>query len=632
MHRTFRVLAGAAGIAVFTVVLCGSVGSAADLPSPDRVMFVVVPGVRWSSMPSAVDGWAKASLALNSVSRQRPIDVYLTMGKGRRTGGLSAVAGVGPLDSGRDGVSIRLWGRFEQHDGGLRFGGHLGALGGLLETHGVPFAVVGRSAEAAALGADQDGRLRRFVVAGPNEALPALGQNRLVIVESDVADLERLVPAAVGACLIVASGSVPDNEGHLGALAVSPECGLGRAGLVSPSTRQPGFVTLGDLAPTLLSLVGIDPPNAFEGGVIRAARSISRARLVEEDRRAAVGQDSGTPVTVLFLLAAAAGFLGLARERVRLPVAAVLLGMPPALLLMMLLPWWRYGPLAGVMALLVIAGLLAAAALRAFARDPPKLVLVSTTVTAAVIAVDALHRGTLELDAPMLNNAIGAGRFAGVGNVAFGFLIAASLAAGAVALDRYQRRALAAVVAGLAFSVVADGAPMFGADVGGLLAGVPAVGALLIGWRRRLTRWAPLLFVAVGLGVGAGVAAFDMTRPAGHQTHLGRTLTGGSAGQTIVRRELTALESIGTSAWVIIVVVVVIGLVVARHRLPTGPAARAGLRGIAVAAIAGTVLNDSGVAVAGPVLFVTWAVALALLQPDRRPVGRSADCMVASTL
>jgi hypothetical protein len=630
MHRTFRVLAGA-GIAVFTVMLCGSAAAAAEVPPPDRVMFVVVPGVRWSSMPAPVDGWAKASLALNSVSRQRPIDVYLTMAKGRRTGGLSTEAGIGPLDSGPGGVSIRLWPGFEQHDRRLRFGGHLGELGGLLETHGVPFAVVGRSAEAAALGADQDGRLRRFVVGGPDEAVRALGQNRLVIVEGGVADAERLVPAAAGACLVVASGSVPDDESHLGAIALSPECGLGRAGLDSPSTRQPGFVTLPDLAPTLLSLVGIVPPNAFEGGLIRSAQAVSRARLIEEDRRAAVAQDAGTPVTVLFLLAAAAGFLGLARERFRLPVAAVLLGLPPALLLMMLLPWWHSGPLAGVITLLAIAGLLAALSWLAFGRDPPQLVLVLTTVTAAVIAIDALQGGTLELDAPLLNNAIGAGRFAGVGNVAYGFLIAASLAAAAVALDRYGRKALAAVVVGLAFSVVADGAPMFGADVGGLVVGLPAVGMLLIGGRRRLPRWAPVLSAAVGLGVLAGVAAFDITRPARQQTHLGRTLMGGSARQTIVRRELAALDSLWTSGWVIVIVVVVVGLVVARHRLPTGPAARAGLRAIAVAAIAGTVLNDSGVAVAGPVLFVSWAVALALLQPDGRPVGRSA-CVGPSSL
>ncbi len=631
MHRTFRVLAGA-GIAVFTVVLCASAASAADVPPPARVMFVVLPGVRWSSMPSAVDGWAKASLALNSASRQRPIDVYLTMAKGRRTGGLSAEPGVGPLDNGGGGASIRLWPRFEQHDRRLRFGGHLGELGELLETRGVPFAVVGRSAEAAALGADRAGRLRRFVVGGPDEAVRALGENRLVIVEGGAADAERLLPTAAGACLVVASGSVPGDESHLGAIAISPECGLGRAGLVSPSTRQPGFVTLPDLAPTLLKLVGIVPPNAFEGGVIRAARSVSRARLIDEDRRAAVGQDAGTPVTVLFLLAAAAGLLGLARERARLPVAAVLLGLPPALLLMMLFPWWRSGPLAGVITLLAIAGLLAAVSLRAFARDPPKLVLALTLLTAAVIAVDALRRGTLELDAPLLNNAIGAGRFAGVGNVAYGFLIAASLAAAAVALDRYQRQALAAVVAGLAFTVVADGAPMFGADVGGLVAGLPAVGVLLIGWRRRLPRWAPVLSAAVGLCALAGVAAFDMTRPARQQTHLGRTLSGGSAREAIVRRELMALDSLRTSGWVIVIVVVVVGLVVARHRLPTGAAARAGLRAIAVAAIAGTVLNDSGVAVAGPVLFVSWAVALALLQPAGRPVGRSADCVVASSL
>ena len=617
VRRTVWLLAGASSIPLL-IAACAfdAVASTDGIAPRDRVVFVVVPGLGWDAMPPSFDRWGKASLALNSVPRQRPIDVYLTMAKGRRTGGLPALAGVGPLEARGVGIAVRNWDSFQQHDRGLRFGGHLGELGELLEDHGVLVAVVGRSEDVAALIADRSGKLGGLALGEPNREVQAVGSARLVIVEAVVGDLERVSEATAGACRIVASGSAPPDEG-LGAIAISPECGLGEAGLVSPSTRQPGFVALPDIAPTLLSLVGVSPPNIFEGGVVRAAHPVSRGRLIEEDRRSRVSRDVARPLTTVFVLAAMAGLLGVSRERLRLPVAAVILAMPAALLLMMLVPWWRYGRVAGIATLLVIAGLLAAATVAAAGREPARVVFVLCTATTALIAVDALRRGTLELDAPMVNNAIAAGRFAGVGNVPYGFLAASSIMAAALALERYGRRALVAVAVGLIFVVVADGAPMFGADAGGVLATVPAVGVLLLTWQGR-RRWRLLALPAVaGLCALAAFGAFDISRPAAQRTHLGRTLTGGSgtATQTFFRRELTALNSFRTSQWVIVAAVALFGLAVVWGRVPTGTALRAGMAAIGVAAVIGAAANDSGVAVAGAILFVAWGVGLALARP-----------------
>ena len=614
MRRTVRLLVVTAGLTLVSATPLAPPAGAGRAPL-GRVVFVVVPDLRWSTAPVALTGWARASLALNSVDRQRRIDVYLTIGKGRRTGALGAVTGVGPLDGGPDDVSLRLWPQFTRHDRGLRFGGRLGELGDELAGHGVPLTVVGQSADAAALGADHAGRVRRFAMGGAPDAGRALRDSRLVVVETAGADLDGLLATTTGNCRLIASGSLPVGESHLGAIAVSPECGLGRGSLTSPSTRQAGFVTLPDLAPTLLSLLGVAPPDVFEGGVIRAARPVSRPQLVDEDRRAAVSRDAGKPVTTVFGLAAACGLAGLVRERARLPLAAVLLAMPPALLLMMLVPWWRSGRLAGVLVLVGIAGLVAAAALRAGGRRPARIVLILTAVTAAVIAVDALRGGPLELDAPTINNAIGAGRFFGVGNVPYGFLAGASLGAAGIALDRIGSRALPGVAATLAFVVVADGAPMFGADAGGVLASLPAIGVLLSTWRGRLSRLAVAVTAAVGVAAVAGLAAFELSQPAEHQTHVGRALAGGSVLPTAVRRGLTALDSFKTSPWVLVAAVAVAGLVAARHRVVTGPAVRAAFLGMVVAAWVGAAVNDSGVAVAGPVLFVAWAMALGLAQP-----------------
>jgi hypothetical protein len=171
------------------------------------------------------------------------------------------------------------------------------------------------------------------------------------------------------------------------------------------------------------------------------------------------------------------------------------------------------------------------------------------------------------------------------------------------------------VAAGLAFTVLADGAPMFGADAGGALASVPAVATLLLARRGRL-RWRALAAAfAAGVCAVGGLAAWEISRPAAQRTHLGRALTGGSPAQTLLRRGLSALGSFRSSPWLFVAVVAVVGLVALRRRLPTGAALRAGAAATGVAAVIGTVANDSGVAVGGAILFVAWAAALALAQP-----------------
>jgi hypothetical protein len=622
--------AGAAAAVLMVAVLVGAARPAAAAEARPGVVFVAVPGLRWATAPAALDAWAKASLALRTADRQRRLDVYLTIGKGRRTGGPDGLADAGPLERTGAGGALRQWPALVRHDRRLRFGGRLGELGRQLAGHGVAYAVVARFPDgtAAALGADDAGRVPRFTTGGPAEARAALRDAALVMVESEAADLEAVLQATTGACRVVATGSLPDDESHLGVIAVSPECGLGRGGLVSPSTRQAGFVTLPDLTPTLLSLVGVLPPDIFEGGAVRAAPALTRPGLVDEDRRAAVGQDAGAPFAAAFVLAAALGLAGLVRERLRLPLAAVLLGMPAALLLAMLVPWWRAGGAtggalhagiavaAGLAVLLGVAGLLAVAATKAARRHPPTVVLVLTVVTVVVIAVDALRNGMLELDAPMVNNAIGAGRFAGVGNVPYGFLAGAALVAAGLTLDRYGHRALPGVAAALALVVVVDAAPMFGADVGGLLSTVPAVAVLLAGRRGRAARRAAVLVgAALACAAVAGLVALELSRPAGHQTHLGRAVAGGSMLQTAVRRGLSSLHSFVTSPWVIVALLAGAGLVAVRRRLDANPALRAAGAALAVAAVLGSALNDSGVAVGGAVLFVAWGAALALAQP-----------------
>ena len=70
-----------------------------------------------------------------------------------------------------------------------------------------------------------------------------------------------------------------------------------------------------------------------------------------------------------------------------------------------------------------------------------------------------------------------AGRFAGLGNLAFGFFAAATLLLAIAAFEGLPRRwALPAAYGVLVLGVLVDGLPMLGGDVGGVLAMVPAFG------------------------------------------------------------------------------------------------------------------------------------------------------------
>ena len=154
-----------------------------------------------------------------------------------------------------------------------------------------------------------------------------------------------------------------------------------------------------------------------------------------------------------------------------------------------------------------------------------------------------------------------------------------------------------------------------GADVGGVLAAVPAYALVLTAWRRPLPLKRIGALALSGVLVLAAFAAFDVSRPAGSRTHLGRTLTNGDAASTFFRRELNALKSFQDSTWCVVLLVVLVGVAVLWEQLPTSRPLRVTLAAIAVASFLGTFLNDSGVSVAGAMAAMTWPALLLLMRP-----------------
>jgi hypothetical protein len=294
-----------------------------------------------------------------------------------------------------------------------------------------------------------------------------------------------------------------------------------------------------------------------------------------------------------------------------------------------LLPWWRYDrPLLALLAITVPISLAVAGAASVAGRRKSKVDLPAGLVcafVAAVLLVDLVTGARLQIDSVGGYSPLVAGRFAGLGNVAFGVLAAAVLLATAA----LARRAAAIVAVGVA-TVLVDGAPTWGSDVGGVLALVPAFVLLTLlrtGRRVSLLRLGGAL--SAGLGVVMVLGLADWTRPAADRTHLGRfvqDVVDGTAGE-LLRRKADAVFGLlflnFATALIPVVVAAAVYLVLRpppalRTAFEQAPGWRHGLLALGVAGLLGFALNDSGAAV--PALAAAVAVpATAAVAARARP-------------
>lgn len=405
--------------------------------------------------------------------------------------------------------------------------------------------------------------------------------------------------------------------------------------LRSASTRRAGFVTLVDVGPTILDLAGVDRPDTMEGRRFESSGGASsgpaRARELADIDVASRYRDSMVaPVATLFVVlqavlwVAAAFALNRGRRIHRRAVAfaaLVMLGYLPATYLAGLIPFHEAADAAYYAFVFGVALVVAtAAAVLGRWRPLDPLILVLAAVF-GLLAVDMLLGAPLQINTVFGYSATVGGRFAGMGNLAYGqFAGAAFLLCGLVSRRLAGRSyATAAALGVLVLAIAIDGVPFWGSDVGGVLAFVPAVGVTasrLVGRRVRLRSVA--LWGAGAIVVLGTFATIDLSRPADKRTHLGRLVEsvsdqGWASFATVVTRKLGANFSvIASSVWTAMVPIVLCFVVYLLWRAPgrikairdTLPES---LPGLAVVGFLGFALNDSGIAVPGVLLGVVNA-------------------------
>lgn len=430
------------------------------------------------------------------------------------------------------------------------------------------------------------------------------------------------------------SSSSTDRQEHLTPI-IAWGAGTKPGELRSATTHRAGSVTLTDVAPTVLSVFGLAQPASMSGRPIRRiASDAERPQSHDELDRRSVFRERFVPavfysfVALFVLLFVLVAFVFLLRLPFKPPLVSIcylILALPLATFMLTAVPLWNLGVLPAQILLWTIAIALAAAAwLVPGPRWTGAVPLVSSL--AVFVGVVLLFGGHLLANAVFGNSVLAAGRFYGIPNTGsalfFGACVLSVMALGELRHDQGLKTWMAAALFG---ALVLTGWPTFGADVGGLLTGVAAVGVILLVARGARVPWKVVaLVVFAAVAVTMVVAYVDSLRSIDQQTHLGRFVDGlfsgdGTATTTIRRKATQALASLSFSRFTYVVPLAVAALgvllrgpggplraVLSRHRL-----FRAGMAGILVAGIMGFALNDSGVAV--PALLLAQAVPLVVL-------------------
>lgn len=464
----------------------------------------------------------------------------------------------------------------------------------------------------------------------PPEVLEQRRLADLELADRMIASLVDSLPA--DAPVVIAGVTPPGGRWELTPLVVLNTSARGE--LTSPSTQRSGMVTLTDVAPTVLRLLGLDAPKEMIGAPATVSSdSADLGGLAEIGHRADERERTYSLAIVPFVVSQALiygaymAFGSRSRRggRVLELLAVASAAWPLSTFLIRLLPSGWTGPVMTNIGLLVVALAVGSLAVRSRFHPLGPLVWVCA-LTSVLITVDMATGAHLQESSMIGHSPLTAARFYGLGNMAFAVFASASLmVAGAVVTWGPRRREsllIAACVLGTTLWVVAH--PSLGADVGGALTLVPVYGAVLVALSGR--RFTPRTVALVVLGsVLTLVALVVVMSLSGTETHLTSFLSdgGGGAWSTIRRKLETNWRVLRITTWSWMVPIIVAFLVAAlfprsNSRIRLGRSSlRATFLGIIGVGVVGAALNDSGVVITAMSLIYVGTFLVLILQ--RRP-------------
>jgi len=429
--------------------------------------------------------------------------------------------------------------------------------------------------------------------------------------------------------------------------------------LTSASTQRAGFLTLVDIAPTVLATFDIDRPVEMEG---RPAEVSASGASVESRIDHLIGLNDASRfrerllvpttylVVVVLALLAAATTTGIVTSRGRrwrpwlAPVALFDLAVLPASYLARGFDledlgigfYWGF-----TLGVAIVVALVATVVGRRAGRPRLGLVLV-LGLESLVLVGDVVTGSRLSLSAAFGYSPTGNSRLYGISNYSYGQLAAATcLLAAFLAATRPERRGRWSALVLLGATLVVLGVPVWGSDVGGVLAFTPTilVFAALVLRRRIRLRTVVTGMVATAVAITA-FGFLDLARPPEERAHLGRLFERvGDEGVgpllSIMERKLLANLQVSTSSFWVAAIPVAVAFWVFLTRYPGRPIAAltsrvptlgAGMAAALVAAVLGSMVNDSGAIVGGVSALVLTASLIHLAtEPDPERPSPTSD-------
>ena len=578
-------------VALASLLVSASLPPAAAAPPAPPVILVLVDGLSWEEVeenPGLHEAFREGAAATLSVVQgtEPPHDPrfgYVSLGAGSRVDTRFLPERL-PADP------EQIPGAFD----GPASTVHPGSLGDALERAGVRAAAVGDSARLIVM--DPEGGVPLHYGGGdPLDDLEAAldaGAGFVAVEVGGPSQAAELVETArrAGAAVAVASPNGPPEAPNLTPLALVRPGGEGGL-LYSPTTRTTGLLTNADVAPTLLTALGVAVPPEMRGRVaeVRPGRAES-AELLQ--RRLWFVEEGGFRVwaVVGVLLAGALG-VGTLRgsRRGASTVVLALAGLPAGALLAAFVPVMGVLPVAALTAL--FAGGITALSRRLSGTFSGALALVALA-TAALVVLDAAAGGAVERFSTLGYNPATGTRFYGVGNE-YAAVLAGGLTMGLAVLAHRRRPPAVSLAAVGGGAVLVLGLPTMGADVGGSLALGLGFGAT-VGLIRGDGRRGVILWAAGGFAVAAALflASGSLFPEVSHGSRAAGG--GGGLGEILVRKLAISLGNL-LSPVLLLLLVAGSAAIYAGWRRARGTPLAAGMTGAVVAAAASGVLNDSGV-------------------------------------
>lgn len=413
--------------------------------------------------------------------------------------------------------------------------------------------------------------------------------------------------------------------------------GISKGYASSATTRVRGIVTLVDIAPTILDSLNVPIPDEMGKTLIDweanpVSNQSAKQNLAKMNTQAILREDvvvSQTwAIVVALVISALLSMVALTRPGIWSLLAKfmlVLTALLPIFTFIVQPAMFTLNDATRIVFAVVVMAAIAAVVFLGIGKKWGNIVMLLSIASfnLVVLIVDILFGGKLQFNSTFGNATIVGGRFAGWGNSAFAFVTISAIVFVAMVKEltktksvKVQNRINVWLLVFLVLVMVVDGMPYFGSDVGGVLALTPTIFVVaMMLFEKRISVKALAVATFATVGTISIFALLDLSRPVSQRTHLGRfaeSLIHGDAGLIIERKMTASLRSFQRPALTIIVatsLILIAFLVFSKDKymhktIDKYPRVRLIIIPGTVAALLGTLLNDSGLSIPANMLVI----------------------------